>query len=64
MLKDRDLDKQIRLIGKSSSSKTTILHTFASKMSVPINAISIPVSTYLTLDRFKEKVEENYKFKR
>ena len=33
-------------------------------MIVPTNVISVPISAYLTLDRFKEKVEENYRYKR
>ena len=54
----------MRFIGPSSSSKTVILQTFASKMLVPTKVISVPISAYLTLDRFKEKVEENYRYKR
>ena len=33
-------------------------------MLVPTKVISVPISAYLTLDRFKEKVEENYRYKR
>ena len=64
MKRDKDLNKQFRLIGPSSSSKTVILHTFQSKMSEPTKVVNVPMTTYLTLDRLREKVEENYNYKR
>ena len=33
-------------------------------MIVQTNAVSVPISAYLTLERFVEKIEENYKYKR
>ena len=61
---DKDLDKQFRLIGPSSSSKTVILNTFAGKVANSVKCISVPMSSYLTLDLFKETVEQNYRYKR
>jgi hypothetical protein len=61
---DKELNKQFRLIGPSSSSKTVILNTFAGKVVVPVKCISVPMSAYLTLDLFKENVESNYRYKR
>jgi len=61
---DKELDKQFRLIGPSSSSKTVILNTFATKVSVPVKPISVPMSAFMTLDLFKETIEENYRYKR
>jgi hypothetical protein len=37
--KDKDLNKHLRLIGPSSSSKTVILHCFASKISTPVKTV-------------------------
>jgi hypothetical protein len=64
MLRDKDLNKQFRLIGPSCSSKTVILHTFANKMKEAVKAITVPMTSYLTFERFREKVEENYVYKR
>ena len=64
MKRDRALDKQFRLVGPASSSKTVILHTFASKMNEPVKQVTVPMSAYLTLERFRERVEENYTYNR
>lgn len=64
MRADKSLDKSFRLIGPSSSSKTVILNTFAAKMQAASHSVSVPMSAYLTLDLFKNKVEDNYRKKR
>jgi hypothetical protein len=64
MRADKELNKQFRLIGPSSSSKTVILNTFAGKLSTPVKCISVPMTAYLTLDLFKENIEKYYKYKR
>jgi len=33
-------------------------------MLVPVNTITVPISAYLTIERFVEKLEENYIYKR
>ena len=58
--KEKDLNKNIRLIGPQSSSKTVILNTFEKKLPTPIVTISIPMTAYLTMDRLREKIEEKY----
>ena len=64
MRADKNLDKAFRLIGPHSSSKTVILNTFAAKMQAASHSVSVPMSAYLTLDLFRERVEENYRKKR
>jgi hypothetical protein len=61
---DKELNKQFRLIGPSSSSKTVILNTFASKVVIPVKPISVPMSAFMTHDLFKETIESNYRYKR
>lgn len=53
MQADRELNKHLRLIGPSSSSKTTILNTFAKQMNVGLTQVSVPMSSYLTLERLQ-----------
>lgn len=62
--KERDLNKHLRLYGPSSSSKSVILHTFASKMSTPVKPVFIPMSAYLTTDKMLKVIEESYVAKR
>ena len=62
--KEKDLNKHLRLVGPSSSSKTVILNTFQNKMVTPVATISIPMSAYMTLDRLRTKIEEKYMSKR
>jgi hypothetical protein len=64
MRRDKELNKSFRMIGPSSSSKTVILNTFASKLQVSTITISVPMTAYMTLDLFKERAEENYRKKR
>lgn len=61
---DKDLNKAFRLIGPNSSSKSVILNTFAGKMQAASHSISVPMTAYLTLELFRERVEENYRKKR
>lgn len=58
--KEKDLNKNIRLIGPQSSSKTIILNTFEKKLPTPMTTVSIPMTAYLTRDRLKQKIEEKY----
>ena len=62
--KEKDLNKNLRLIGPQSSSKTVILNTFEKKLSTPMATVSIPMTAYLTMDRLREKIEEQYICKR
>jgi len=64
MSKDKDLNKNLRLIGPSSSSKTIILNTFSNKMTVAVNKVIVPMTSYLTLEVLKAKIESNYTAKR
>lgn len=60
MQKDSELNKNFRLVGPSSSSKTVALNTFMHKVSTPLSVVTVPMSSYLTLDRVKQKVESKY----
>ena len=60
MHKEKDLNKHLRLIGPSSSSKTVILNTFENKLTKPVKSVVVPMSAYLTLQRLRNKVEECY----
>ena len=62
--KEKDLNKHLRLVGPSSSSKTVILNTFHTKTGSSISTVSVPMSAYMTLERLRTKVEENYMQKR
>ena len=62
--KEKDLNKHLRLVGPSSSSKTVILNTFQQKLTTPIRTITVPMSAYLTLERLRYKIEEHYTAKR
>jgi pyrimidine operon attenuation protein/uracil phosphoribosyltransferase len=64
MRADKSLDKAFRLVGPTSSSKTVILNTFAAKMHQASHSVSVPMSAYLTLDLFRDRVEDNYRKKR
>lgn len=61
---DKELNKAFRLIGPSSSSKTVILNTFATKIQQQSHSISVPMTAYMTLELFRERIEENYRKKR
>ena len=61
---DKELDKAFRLIGPSGSSKSVILNTFAPKIETPSILVSVPMTSYLTLETFRAKVELNYRKKR
>ena len=61
---DKDLNKAFRLIGPSASSKSVILNTFANKIKTPTQLVSVPMTSYLTLEVFRQKVELNYRKKR
>lgn len=56
--KEKDLNKNLRLIGPQSSSKTVILNTFKKKLPTAMNTVSIPMTAYLTMDRLRSKIEE------
>ena len=60
MHKEKDLNKHLRLIGPSSSSKSVMLNTFESKMTKPVSQVLVPMSAYLTLTRMKAKIEQCY----
>jgi hypothetical protein len=62
--KEKDLNKNVRLIGPQSSSKTVILNTFEKKLNPQVSTLSIPMTAYLTLDRLRYKIEEKYINKR
>ena len=62
--KEKDLTKNIRLIGPQSSSKTVILNTFEKKLPMSLETVSIPMTAYLTMQRLREKIEEKYVCKR
>ena len=62
--KEKDLNKNIRLIGPQSSSKTVILNTFERKLPTAMATVSIPMTAYLTMDRLRQKIEERYVCKR
>jgi hypothetical protein len=62
--KEKDLNKNIRLVGPQSSSKTVFLNTFEKKLPTPMTTISIPMTAYLTMERLKQKIEEKYISKR
>jgi len=62
--RERELNKNMRLIGPSSSSKTVILNTFEKKLNPPVVSLSIPMTAYLTMDRMREKIEREYTSKR
>jgi hypothetical protein len=62
--KDKDLNKHLRLIGPSSSSKTVVLHTFATKISTPVKTVMVPLSAYLSTAKLRKIIEENYVPKR
>ena len=64
MQKEKDLNKHLRLIGPSSSSKSVILNTFESKLTFQSKVLPVPMSAYLTLQKLRNKVEECYHFKR
>ena len=61
---DKELNKAFRLIGPSASSKSVVLNTFANKITTPTQLVSVPMTSYLTLDVFRQKVELNYRKKR
>lgn len=58
--KEHELNKHLRLYGPSSSSKSVVLHTFATKSSTPVKPVFIPMSAYLTTIKIREVIEENY----
>lgn len=58
--KEKDLNKNIRLIGPQSSSKTVILNTFEKKLNPNLSSLSVPMTAYLTMDRLRYKIEEKY----
>ena len=62
--KEKDLNKNLRLIGPQSSSKTVILNTFEKKLPQAMATVSIPMTAYLTMDRMRQKIEEKYTKKR
>lgn len=62
--KEKDLNKNLRLIGPQSSSKTVILNTFEKKLQPQVSSLSIPMTAYLTLERLRFKIEEKYVNKR
>ena len=64
MHKEKDLNKHLRLVGPSSSSKTVILNTFESKLTKAVKSVVVPMSAYLTLPRMRSKIEDCYSFKR
>ena len=51
--KEKDLNKNLRLIGPQSSSKTVILNTFEKKLPQAMATVSIPMTAYLTMDRMR-----------
>jgi len=59
-----DLNKHFRLIGPSGSQKSVILRHSIFKLKQPFKSIPVPMSSYLTLDKLKEKVEEKYEPKK
>ena len=64
MQSEKDLNKHLRLIGPSSSSKTVILNTFETKLTTATKCLPVPMSAYLTLQRLRTKIEECYTCKR
>ena len=54
------LDKHVRILGPTATSKTTILNTFLKKFSDNFNYFHIPMSSYLTLPRLKDVLESHY----
>ena len=62
--KEKDLNKNMRLIGPQSSSKTVILNTFEKKLNPQVSTLSIPMTAFLTMERLRSKIEEKYVNKR
>ena len=62
--KEKDLNKNMRLVGPQSSSKTVILNTFEKKLQMSMAVVTVPMTAYLTMDRLREKIEEQYTCKR
>lgn len=58
--KEKDLNKHLRLIGPSSSSKTVILQTFANRISTPTKTVHIPVSAFVSTAKIRQIIEDHY----
>jgi len=54
------LNKHLRIIGPSATSKTTALQTFAKKHRESYETLNIPMSAYLTFGKLKEAIEKHY----
>lgn len=64
MKHDDSLDKHFRLLGPSATSKSIILNTFIKKNNDCYEGVSVPMSAYLSLDRLKKVIEQNYTSRR
>lgn len=53
MGKDRELNKNFRMIGPTGGSKTLVLNTFTQKTTSKLTLLRVPMSCYLSLERLR-----------
>ena len=61
---DTELNKNFRILGPRSTSKSVILSTYVKRTKLEMNPVQIPMSCFLTFDRIRSVVERCYLQKR
>jgi hypothetical protein len=61
---DDTLDKHVRLLGPSATSKSIAITTFLKRYDESYKKLIVPMSAYMTLEKLKSNIESNYIQKR